>query len=120
MPRLRRETIRVPEAGIALEYNARVFHAFFQEDRDIGDLAELTKLSGEVGLDESSFRAALESGEFAEPHKRSLEKAIEFGVNSVPSVFIDGKLLQGVYDPKALRSLLVNLEAGEVALSKSI
>jgi len=108
------------KAGKALEYNARVFHAFFQEDRDIGDLAELTKLAGEIGLDESSFRAALESGKFAEPHKQSLKKAMEFGVNSVPSVFIDGKVLQGVYDPKALRSLLVNLEASEVALSKSI
>ena len=108
------------KAGKALEYNARVFHAFFQEDHDIGDLAELTKLAGEIGLDESSFRAALESGEFAEPHKQSLKKAMEFGVNSVPSVLIDGKVLQGVYDPKALRSLLVNLDAGEVALSKSI
>ena len=103
------------KAEKADEYNARVFQAFFQEDRDIGDLAELTKLAGEIGLDESSFRAALESGEFAEPHKQSLKKAMEFGVNSVPSVFIDGKALQGVYDPKALRSLLVNLEAGEVA-----
>ncbi len=108
------------KAGKALEYNARVFHAFFQEDRDIGELAELTELAGEIGLDESSFRAALESGEFAECHKQSLEKAMEFGVKSVPSVFIDGKLLQGVYDPKALRSLLVNLEGGVVALSKSI
>ncbi len=103
------------KAGKALEYNARVFHAFFQEDRDIGDRAELTTLAGEIGLDESSFRAALESGEFSEPHKQSLKKAMDFGVNSVPSVFIDGKVLQGVYDPKTLRSLLVNLEAGEVA-----
>ena len=108
------------KAGKALEYNARVFHAFFQEDRDIGDLAELTKLAGEIGLDGSSFRAALESGEFTKRHKQSLKKAMEFGVNSVPSVFIDGKALQGVYDPKALRSLLVNIEAGEVARSKSI
>ncbi len=108
------------KAGKALEYNARVFRAFFQEDRDIGDLAELSKLADEIGLDESSFRAALESGEFAKPHKQSLKKAMELGVNSVPGVFIDGKALQGVYDPKTLRSLLLNLEAGEVALSKSI
>ncbi len=101
------------KAGKALEYNARVFHAFFQEDRDIGDLAELTKLAGEIGLDESSFRAALKSGEFTKSHKQSLKKAMEFGVNSVPSVFIDGKVLQGVYDPKALRSLLVSIETSD-------
>ena len=94
------------KAGKALEYNTRVFRAFFQEDRDIGDLAELTNLAGEIGLDEFSFRSALESGEFASSHKQSLNKAMEFGVNSVPSVFVDGKLLQRVYDPKALRSPL--------------
>ncbi len=99
------------KAGKALEYHSRVFHAFFQEDRDIGDPAELTKLAAEIGLDESSFRAALESGEYAELHKESLKKAMEFGVNSVPSVFIDGKVLQGVYDPLVLRPLLVKLAA---------
>ncbi len=106
------------KAGKALEYNARVFHAFFQVARDIGELSELTELAGEIGLDKSSFGAALESGEFAEPHKQSLKKAMKFGVNSVPSVFIYGKLLESAYDPKALRSLLVDLEAGEVAPSK--
>ena len=78
------------------------------EDRDIGDLSELEQLAGEVGLDEPAFRAALESGEFSESHDRSLQKTMTFGVNSVPSVFIDGKLLQGVYDPTTLHSLLVN------------
>ncbi|MCH9027889.1 MAG: carboxypeptidase regulatory-like domain-containing protein, partial [Proteobacteria bacterium] len=90
-----------------------------QEDRDIGDLAELTTLAGEVGLDEHLFRAALESGEFTDSHDGALHKAMEFGVNSVPSVFIDGHLLQGVYDPKALRSLLVNLEAGGATYPES-
>ena len=96
------------QAGKALEYNERVFRAFFQEDRNIGDLTELTQLAGDVGLDETAFRAALESGEFSESHDNSLQKAMEFGVNSVPSVFIDGQLLQGVYNPEALRSFLVN------------
>lgn len=107
------------KAGKALEYNTRVFHAFFQEDRDIGDLAELTALACEIGLDESSFRCALESGEFAKSHMQSLNKAMQFGVNSVPSVFVNGNLFQSVYDSKTLRSLLVNLEADELALSKS-
>ena len=50
---------------------------------------------------------------------KALHKAMEFGVNSVPSAFIDGHLLQGVYDPKALRSLLVNLEAGGATYPES-
>lgn len=63
--------------------------------------------AGEVGLDEHLFRAALESGEFTDSHDGALRKAMELGVDSVPSVFIAGHLIQGVYDPKALRSLLV-------------
>ena len=88
------------------EYNQRIFHAFFQEDRDIGDLDQLTQLAKEVGLDEAAFRASLESGEFTNTHDESLEKAHELGIHSVPSVFIDDEPVRGVYDSESLRSML--------------
>src|SRR4051794_34837595 len=41
--------------GRGNEYNHRVLEAFFVESRDIGDIGVLTKLAGEVGLDEGEF-----------------------------------------------------------------
>jgi predicted DsbA family dithiol-disulfide isomerase len=97
------------QAGKHLEYNSRVFHAFFQEDRDIGNLDELTQLAGDVGLDEVDFRVSLESGEFTKTHNQALEKALALNIQSVPSVFVDGQSFQGGYDSEKLRLMLQGL-----------
>src|SRR5207244_7811029 len=52
------------EHGKANEYNHRVLEAFFVESRDIGDLGVLTKLAGEVGLDEGEFKEALRTRKY--------------------------------------------------------
>jgi protein-disulfide isomerase-like protein with CxxC motif len=50
------------EYGKGNEYNHRVLEAFFVEGRDIRDIIVLTKLAGEVGLDEKEFEEALNRG----------------------------------------------------------
>ena len=92
-----------------MEYNSRVFRAFFQEDRDIDNLDELTQLAGDVGLDEVDFRVSLESVEFTKPHNQALEKALALTIQSVPIVFVDGQSFQGGYDSERLRSMLQDL-----------
>ena len=94
-------------AGESDAYNARVFSAFFQQDRDIGDLDVLTSLAGETGLDEKEFRAALESGRFTAAHNEALQEAAELGVHSVPSVWINDQPMPLTYDAVTLRSRLL-------------
>jgi len=96
-------------AGQSDAYNARIFSAFFQEDRDIGDLDVLTSLAGELGLDAKEFRAALESGRFTAAHNGALQAAAERGIHSVPSVWINDQPVPLTYDAKTLRSLLQSL-----------
>src|SRR5262249_66330 len=43
------------EHGRGIAYNHRVLEAFFREGRDIGKIDVLTKLAGEVGLDQPEF-----------------------------------------------------------------
>jgi len=106
--RLAHEGARFAErAGKADAYHQRVFNAFFQEDRDIGDLDVLTSLAEEVGLDKDKFRAALESGEFTEAHNAALQEAVERGIHAVPSAWINGQPIPGTYDLDTLRSILV-------------
>ena len=95
-------------AGCARQYNEAVFNAFFQDDRDIGDIDVLTSLAGHIGLDENEFRTALESGRFTDAHNTALAAAAELGVHSVPSVWINGQPLPLTYDVDALRALLLH------------
>ncbi len=105
--RLAHEGYRFTEmAGCAAEYNQAVFKAFFQEDRDIGDIDVLMSLAGHIGIDENKFRTALESGRFTDAHNTALAEAAELGVQSVPSVYVNGQSLPLTYDVDALRALL--------------
>src|SRR3954464_12784141 len=91
------------EHGKGNEYNHRVLEAFFVEGRDIGDIGVLTKLAGEVGLDEREFEEALRTRKYRETHRHALRHAFEeVGVNGVPLFVIGSRTLSGVQDRETL------------------
>lgn len=89
------------------DYNQRVLEAFFVEGRDIGDVGVLTKLAGEVGLDERDFEEALRSRKYRETHRRALRHAYEeAGVSGVPMFVIGGRILTGLQDRETLEAAI--------------
>jgi predicted DsbA family dithiol-disulfide isomerase len=48
------------EAGKAEDYHEAVYHAYWEEDRDIADRAVLMEVAESVGLDAAAFMTALE------------------------------------------------------------
>ena len=102
------EGVQVAEAhGKADAYKDRVFRAFFQEDQDIGSLSVLGALADEVGLDKSQFLVALGDGKYTDRHEALLERAQDLGVQSVPSLYMDGELIQVAFEPQVLRRYLM-------------
>ena len=95
------------EHGKGGEYNHRVLTAFFVEGRDIGDIGVLTKLAGEVGLDETEFEEALTSRKFREAHQRALRLAYEeAGGTGVPMFVIGDRTLTGLQDRATLEAVI--------------
>ena len=89
------------------EYNHRVLTAFFVESRDIGDIGVLTKLAGEVGLDETEFEQALKSRKYREAHQRALRHAYEeAGGTGVPMFVIGDRTLTGLQDRATLEAVI--------------
>lgn len=81
----------------------RLFHAFFMEGQNIGDLNCLTKLAKEVGLDEKKFIQFLEDDDTREAVLQSDREARELGVHGVPAfVARDRYVISGAQDPKIL------------------
>lgn len=86
------------ERGKGKEYNDRVFKAFFQEEKNIGDLEVLTALAVEVGLEEGAFRTALQQGTYRKVQEKALHHAYaEARIDSVPTFIIGGKRLSGLH-----------------------
>ena len=95
------------EHGKGGEYNHRVLSAFFVESRDIGDIGVLTKLAGEVGLNETEFEEALTSRKYREAHQQALRHAYEeAGGTGVPMFVIGDQTLTGLQDRATLEAVI--------------
>lgn len=95
------------ENGKGTPYNERMLKAFFQESQDIGDVDVLTKLAGEVGLDEEEYREALESRKYKEAHQQALEHSYEeAGITAVPTFVIGDTKIAGIHTKDTLEQLI--------------
>ncbi len=95
------------EHGKGGEYNHRVLTAFFVESQDIGDIGILTKLAGEVGLNETEFEEALKSRKYREAHQQALRHAYEeAGGTGVPMFVIGDRTLTGLQDRATLEAVI--------------
>lgn len=89
------------------EYNAALFRAFFERGEDIGQVEVLTKLAGELRLDEAALQAALASGEFAPSVLADEREAAALGVSGVPAMVANRRVaLSGVQSLASLQALV--------------
>ncbi|QMU31388.1 DsbA family oxidoreductase [Adhaeribacter radiodurans] len=95
------------EQGKAQDYNERMLKAFFQEELDIGNVDVLTKLSGELGLDEKEFRILLENRKYQAAHKQALKHAYEDAkISAVPTLIIGDKVLRGMHSKETIEKVI--------------
>jgi predicted DsbA family dithiol-disulfide isomerase len=95
------------EHGKGKAYNHRVLEAFFQEGKDIGSIDVLTKLAGDVELNEDEFRQALETRKYREAHEQALRHAYnEMGITGVPAFVIGPHFLTGLQTKETLERLI--------------
>lgn len=89
------------------EYNAALFRAFFERGEDIGQVEVLTKLAGELRLDEAALQAALAGGEFAPSVLADEREAAALGVSGVPAMVANRRVaLSGVQSLASLQALV--------------
>jgi predicted DsbA family dithiol-disulfide isomerase len=94
------------EHGVQQQYIQRMFRAFFVEQRDIGRPEVLTDVATELGLDADDFRAALDSGRYAEAHQQALRRARQLQITVVPTFLFGGQRLEGMPSAEGLNRLL--------------
>lgn len=95
------------ENGKAKEYNDRVYKAFFQEDKNIGEVEVLTALAKEVGLDEQAFKEALVYRKYQETQRIALDHAYnEAQITGVPTFIIGDERISGAMDQEGFRQVI--------------
>lgn len=95
------------EQGLGNEYAEAVLRAFFQEDRDIGDLSVIKAVAASIGLPVEALEEVLACPVRHERHDNELKYAHRIGIRAVPSMAIGGTVYSGMLDAQRLRQLLV-------------
>ncbi|MFE7445718.1 DsbA family protein [Streptomyces chartreusis] len=97
--------------GRGREYTPRVLRAFFQQNRDIGQIDVLADIAREIGLDGEDVAAALEKGTYAAAHQAALRESVVHRIEVVPTLIIDGHTrIEGVATASRIRKALRNAQ----------
>lgn len=92
-------------------YHDRVFQAATQRGQAGLVFDELVKYTGETGLDQSQFRTCMNNLRFNNEVAQSLTQAQQLGLNSTPSVLVNGALVENPFNYNALTAQ-INAAAG--------
>ncbi|MFP3562776.1 DsbA family oxidoreductase [Paraburkholderia sp. SIMBA_030] len=83
-----------------------IFHAYFSAGRDIGDIAVLTEIAVATGFKKDKVEAFFASGGGVDEVRALETRAMEHGVNSVPSVKIGDEIISGAQSVALFRVTL--------------
>lgn len=79
----------------AVEFAHKTFHAFYAEQRDIGNADVVVALGAEVGLNAAELAQGMSEPAIKEALKKQVEDAIARGVFGSPYIIVDGEPFWG-------------------------
>jgi predicted DsbA family dithiol-disulfide isomerase len=79
------------EHGDVLEFHRAVFHAYWTEERDIGNVDVLCDVASACGLDADGLSEALDDGRYAPAVEGQMTWSRAVGVTGVPTVIFEDR-----------------------------
>ncbi|MFB6164611.1 MAG: DsbA family protein [Haloarculaceae archaeon] len=89
-----------------LAFDEAVFDALWQDGRDVGDRAVLSRIADEVGLDGADVTAAVDDEDRRDRLFEQFADTQRRGITGVPTFAYDGHLARGAVPPEHLRRLV--------------
>lgn len=98
--------------GAGDAYSDLMYRAYFEEEKDIGDLEVLVGLAERLGLDPEKYREALLEGTYSQREKEDVAYSKDdLAVTGVPSIYINGqKVTLETYTKEEMIQILTRQE----------
>jgi predicted DsbA family dithiol-disulfide isomerase len=105
------------EHGRLWQIHRALFHAYFEEERNIGDLDVLCDVAAGVGLDADALRLALADGRYAAEVEDQLAWSRDVGITGVPTVIFAEKFaVVGAQEYAVYRDVAGRVTAGRLSV----
>ena len=96
------------EQGQFFPYHDLLFQNQGPENAGYLTSERLSGFAGQIGLDTEQFSLCLDSGRYEDKVLQSSREAQALGVQSTPTVFVNGRPVQDPLEPGALRSVIAD------------
>jgi predicted DsbA family dithiol-disulfide isomerase len=101
-------------------FQRALFHAYFEEERNTGDIDVICEAAASVGVDANDLRVALQEGRYAGEVARQIQWARDVGVTGVPTVVFNEKFaIVGAQDELVFRDVAKRVAAGRLESDES-
>ncbi len=108
------------EYGKTWEIHRALFHAYFEEQRNLGDTDVVCEVAAEVALDADELRGALDDRRYADEVERQLDWARAAGITGVPTTIFsatngDGRFaIVGAQEYVVVRDVASRIASGRL------
>ncbi len=92
--------------GKGMEYTERLFHTFYVEEQDIGEISVLRKTAEELGMDGEAFEAEIRSQKRLEELDGYKAWAESYQVESLPTMIVGEEKVVGYHEPEEYAKIL--------------
>lgn len=74
--------------GKGNEFHNKVYEAFFEKGKDIGNIHVLSEIANEIGLDSDDIEQALKNRSYKDKEEKEFKKGKENNIDRIPTVII--------------------------------
>jgi len=92
------------DQGAFWPYHDRIFREAANRGQPALQMEKLVDYAGDLGLDEKQFLQCLSGQTHRDAVTASVTEAITMGLNSTPSILVDGQLMDNPFDYNALKT----------------
>ena len=97
-------------AGVQNEIVERLFEAYFEDGRDIGNADVLIEIASDAGMDSATVADLLEQGADREIIENEDALAHRLGISGVPTFIFENKyMISGAHDPEQIVRVIDNV-----------
>ena len=94
------------QQGKFMEFHHAAYKAYWEDRKDLGDLAVIEEVAGSVSLNSAELLHHLETGQHTETVMTQYQQALQYGIRGIPTFVVGNLLFTGAHPYEIFQSAM--------------